>query len=102
MANLTNTLHTLNRLRLAAFNRLVNILFSFDCLVWTVVTNLFAKDPGYPFESISSAAYRAEKFGIFFGKARPVIDWLFSWLGQTDHCKWAYLRAKDNLPEDQR
>lgn len=102
MADLTYTLHTLNRLRLAAFNRLVNILFSFDCLVWTVITNLFAKDPGYPFESFSSAAYRAEKMGIFYGRARPVIDWIFSLLGQREHCKAVYETARNNLPEDQR
>lgn len=82
--------------------RLVNILFSLDCLVWTVVTNLCCKDPGYPFESFSSAAYRAETKGIFFGRSRKWIDALFNLLGQVGHCKWAYDHAKENLPEDQR
>lgn len=46
--------------------------------------------------------YRAELHGRFYGKARPVIDWLFSLLGQKDHCKTAYECAKLNLPEDMR
>lgn len=82
--------------------RITNILFSLDCFLWTLMTNLFGIAPGFPFESFSSAAYRAELMGLLYGKSRPIIDALFSLLGQKEHCKWAYLNAKQNLPEDQR
>lgn len=79
-------------------NRIVNILLTFDCFVFSVCT----LGKAYPSESFSSAAYRAETMGLFYGRARPLIDWLFGWLGQTEHCKAAYLSAKLNLPEDMR
>ena len=79
-------------------NRLVNILFTLDCFLFSVCT----LGKAYPGESFSSAAYRAERMGIFYGKSRPVIDWLFSLLGQKDHCKQAYFSAKLNLPLDMR
>ncbi len=78
--------------------RIINILLTLDCFVFSVLT----LGKAYPAESFSSAAYRAETMGKFYGKARPMIDWLFSWLGQTEHCKKAYFSAKHNLPEDMR
>ena len=76
--------------------RLTNIAFMLDCFLFTLVT----LGKAYPFESFSSAAYRAEKLGLFYGKARPLIDALF-WF-QPDHCRLAYERAAFNLPPDQR
>jgi hypothetical protein len=78
--------------------RLINVLLALDCFLFAVCT----LGGSYPSESFSSAAYRAEKLGLLYGKARPMIDWLFSWLGQEDHCKKAYYSVKFNLPEDQR
>lgn len=79
-------------------SRIVNILLALDNFLFALVT----LGGSYPFESFSSAAYRAEKLGLFYGKARPAIDWLFGLLGQSEHCKAAYENAKQNLPEDQR
>lgn len=80
-------------------NRVLNILIAFDSFIYV----LFTLGVGHPSETISSAAYRAEKHGKFFGKVRPYIDWLFSRL-QKDHCKLAYEYAinKYNLPKDMR
>jgi hypothetical protein len=74
--------------------RLINIAFAFDCFAFSLLT--FGKS--YPFESFSSAAYRAEKQGRLYGRARPLIDAL---LGRY-HCQQAYENAINNLPEDQR
>lgn len=78
--------------------RVINVLFTFDCFVFSVVT----RGEAAPAESFSSAAYRAELYGMFYGKARPIIDYLFSLLGQVEHCKTAYHSAKLNLPKDMR
>lgn len=79
--------------------RLINVLFALDCFLFSVLT----LGGSYPHESFSSAAWRAEGRGEFYGKARPIIDWLFRTLfGQEDHCKKAYYSAKLNLPPDQR
>lgn len=78
--------------------RIVNILFTLDCFLFSVCT----LGASYPGESFSSAAYRAELNGKFYRYARPWIDRLFSLLGQVDHCKAAYLGARLNLPEDMR
>ena len=78
--------------------RLVNILFTFDCFMFSVCT----LGKSYPGESFSSAAYRAEKYGMFYGRARKWIDKGFGLLRQVKHCEWAYTQAKFNLPEDQR
>lgn len=78
--------------------RLINILLALDCFAFSVVT----LGGSYPFESFSSAAYRAESRGQFYGRVRPVIDWLFGLLGQREHCRTAYFSAKNNLPEDMR
>lgn len=76
--------------------RLINIIFALDCFLFSLGT----LGRSYPFESFSSAAYRAERLGRFYGRMRPVIDRLF-WF-QPQHCQCAYERAKLNLPEDQR
>lgn len=78
--------------------RIVNILLALDNFLFALVT----LGGSYPFESFSSAAYRAERLGKSYGKARPLIDWLFGLLGQREHCRAAYESAKFNLPEDQR
>ena len=77
--------------------RLSNILFALDCFLFALCT----LGKSYPSESFSSAAWRAEKSNRFYGKARPFIDWLFSW-SIPNHCEWCYTNAKANLPEDQR
>lgn len=74
------------------------MLLAFDCFLFSLLT----LGGSYPSESFSSAAYRAECMGKFYGRARPVIDFLFGLLGQIDHCKKAYFAAKHNLPEDMR
>lgn len=79
-------------------NRVVNILFTLDCFLFSVAT----LGKSYPGESFSSAAYRAEKYGMFYGRSRKWIDKGFGLLGQVRHCQWAYDHAKDNLPEDMR
>lgn len=74
--------------------RLVNILFAFDCFAFALLT----LGRSYPSESFSSAAYRAESLGLFYGRARKLIDALMG----VDHCKNAYFFAKLNLPPEQR
>ena len=74
-------------------DRLVNILFALDIFMFTLLT----LGKAYPFESFSSAAYRAELNGRFYGKARPWIDLLFG----PGHCEHAYRNAKSFLPPDQ-
>lgn len=78
--------------------RLIDVLFSIDCTLFSICT----LGGSYPYESFSSAAYRAELHGRYYKYARPIIDWLFSLLGQTEHCKYAYYYSKYNLPEDMR
>jgi hypothetical protein len=77
-------------------NRIINVLFALDCFIFAVVT----LGRSYPSESFSSAAYRAEKLGLPYGRVRPLIDALF-WF-QDSHCQRAYDYAKMNLPEDMR
>lgn len=79
-------------------NRLVNILLSIDCCLFSILT----LGGAYTSESFSSAAWRAELNGKFYGKFRKVIDWLFGFLGQKDHCRVAFESAKYNLPPDMR
>lgn len=74
--------------------RLINVLFAIDCLLFSLCT----LGRAYPYESFSSAAYRAEQAGKFYGKVRPVIDFLFG----ARHCYLAYAKAILNLPPDQR
>jgi hypothetical protein len=79
--------------------RILNILVALDSFVFV----LFTLGVGHPGETISSAAYRAELKGKFFGVFRKPIDVVFGWL-EDDHCRQAYYYAylKRNLPEDMR
>ena len=79
--------------------RILNILIALDSFVLAILT----LGSAWPGETISSAAYRAETLGLFFGRARPVIDWMFSRI-ERDHCRLAYEYAvsKRNLPGDMR
>lgn len=79
-------------------NRVVNVLLALDCFLFSVVT----LGKSYTSESFSSAAWRAERDGRFYGRARKWIDRLFSLLGQKEHCRVAFQEAKYNLPEDMR
>ena len=78
--------------------RAINILLALDCFLFCLAT----LGGSYPFESFSSAAFRAELHGRFYGRSRKWIDAVFALLGQKDHCRTAYFSAKNNLPEDQR
>jgi len=78
--------------------RIVNMLLAFDCFLFSVCT----LGKSYTSESFSSAAWRAERAGQFYGRSRKWIDRLFNLLGQTDHCRVAFEDAKNNLPEDMR
>ena len=84
--------------KLSIKDRIANILFAFDCFLFSFCTLGLS----YPHESFSSAAWRAEKNGLFYGRFRPKIDRFFAFFGQLGHCEWAYDHAKYNLPEDQR
>lgn len=66
--------------------RVKNILIAWDQLIYVHIT-LGAGDPD---ETMSSAAYRAERNGKLFGRLfRPIIDFLFSGL-EHNHCRNAY------------
>lgn len=79
-------------------NRIANILLALDCFLFSVCT----LGKSYTSESFSSAAWRAERAGRFYGRARKWIDRAFGLLGQKDHCRAAFEDAKNNLPEDMR
>jgi hypothetical protein len=64
--------------------RLKNLLISLDQLLYSIIT----LGGGDPDETCSSAAWRMECDGKFFGFLRPVIDTLFFW--DKDHCKESY------------
>lgn len=74
--------------------RIVNVLFALDCFLFAVCT----LGRSYPSESFSSAAFRAEGMGLWYGHARPVIDFFFG----KGHCAHAFLHAKLNLPPEER
>ena len=75
--------------------RLMNILVIFDKLVYQLITLGY----GSQFDTISSAAYRMEQKGRLVGRlSRPAIDWLFSMLGDKNHCFTSYISAKYNIP----
>lgn len=67
-------------------NYILRVLIAADQLVNALIG-------GNPDETLSSAAYRAEKEGRFWGFWRPVIDFLFRPF-QKDHCFNAYLAEK--------
>lgn len=79
--------------------RILHMLVALDSFLYVLLT----LGAGYPAETISSAAWRAELLGKPFRHARPVIDFLLSWL-EKEHCKKAYYYAvlKYNLPPDMR
>lgn len=63
-------------------NYFLRLALAIDQLLNVLICN------GEPDETMSSAAYRMERDGRFWGFMRPVIDALF-WF-QTDHCRKAY------------
>lgn len=76
-------------------NYFLRLLIAADQLLNVLICN------GYPDETMSSAAYRMEAQGRFWGFMRPVIDALFAYW-QKEHCKNAYeaeLRWQQ-LPKD--
>ena len=80
-------------------DRAINVVFALDVFLCALLT----LGGSYPSESFSSAAYRAEGRGEFYGRTRVAIDWIFRvFFDEVDHCKNAYFNAKRNLPPDQR
>jgi hypothetical protein len=81
-------------------DRFVNVLYAWDCALFTTLTLGVA----FQGESFSSAAHRGTKLGKLYGKLEKPIDavW-YALFRQTNHCKWAYDKARvNNLPEDMR
>lgn len=77
--------------------RVLKILIALDKLVYQIMTLGY----GSEFDTISSAAYRMEQKGRWVGRiSRPVIDWIFSELGDTDHCFISYISAKYSKPSE--
>ena len=64
--------------------RVINLLVSLDQFLFCVIT-LGNSDPD---ETMSSAAYRMERDGKFFGFTRRIIDTIF-WF-DPDHCKTSF------------
>ena len=65
--------------------RVLNLLIATDQWVFCFLTLGLSN----PDETMSSAAWRMERDGKFFGFTRPLIDALF-WF-DPDHCKNSYL-----------
>lgn len=78
-------------------NYVLRLLIAVDQLLNVALCN------GQPDETMSSAAYRMEQEGRFWGFMRPVIDALFS-VFEKGHCETAYLaeRKKLQLPMELR
>ena len=73
--------------------RALHLFTAVDQLIYVLIT----LGKGYPDESLSSAAYRLELRGAFWGKVwRPVIDWLLAPL-EKNHCQQAYNAEKRRL-----
>jgi len=72
--------------------RILNLLISLDQFLFSLIT----LGGAYPDETMSSAAFRMERDGKFFGFFRPVIDFLFVFI-QDAHCKKAYESEKMRL-----
>lgn len=64
--------------------RIKNLLVAVDQLAYVVIT----LGSGNPDETCSSAAWRMECDGKFFGFFRPIIDCIFFW--DDNHCKESY------------
>lgn len=80
--------------------RILNILTAIDQLVYVVITLGY----GFPDETLSSAAWRAEQKGRIFGRLfRPVIDALLRPI-EREHCYVAYLaeRRRIQFPKELR
>ena len=76
-------------------DRVLNILIALDKLIYQLITLGY----GSSWDTISSASYRMEQKGRLVGKlSRPVIDWVFSALGDQKHCFTSYISAKYKLP----
>ena len=75
--------------------RILNLLIALDQFIYVLIT----LGAGFPDETMSSAAYKAEKEGRFFGFFRPVIDTLL-WFDK-DHCHQAYISefCRRQLPD---
>jgi hypothetical protein len=66
--------------------RMLNLLIALDQLSYVIIT----LGNCYPDETLSSAAYRLELRGHFWGRFwRPIIDWLFRPI-EKNHCQQAY------------
>lgn len=77
----------MNKLKVIFLNiglRVKNLLLALDQLLYVIIT----LGSGNPDETCSSAAYRMEIKGKFFGFWRPVIDCIFFW--DANHCKESY------------
>ena len=73
--------------------RLLNIFTAFDQLVYVLVTLGY----GFPDETLSSAAWRAEQKGWILGRVfRPLIDALLRPV-ERDHCYQSYLAERRRL-----
>jgi len=64
-------------------NYIYRLLIAFDQFLNVLICN------GEPDETMSSAAYRMEQQGRFWGFMRPVIDFIFRPL-EKDHCRSSY------------
>jgi len=74
---------------------MLNILIALDKFIYQLLTLGY----GSSFDTVSSAAYRMERKGRLVGRlSRPAIDWLFSMLGDKNHCFTSYISAKYNIP----
>ena len=77
--------------------RILKILIALDKLAYQIIT----LGHGAEWDTISSASYRMEQKGRWIGRvARPIIDWMFSKLGEVNHCFSSYQSVKKfKLPE---
>lgn len=84
--------------------RLLHLLVAVDQLLYVVLT----LGRGYPDETLSSAAYRADRSGRILGRIfRPSIDAIFFTLTvgrERNHCENSYLseRRRAHLPQSMR
>lgn len=72
--------------------RVLNILICLDQLLYCLIT----LGHGDPDETCSSAAWRMERDGKFFGFTRKLIDGLFFF--DPEHCRVSYENEKRKRP----
>jgi hypothetical protein len=78
-------------------DRILKILIALDKLAYQIMTLGY----GSGFDTISSSAYRMEQKGRWIGRiSRPVIDRIFSKLGDEKHCFTSYISAKYSNPNE--